>query len=427
MDRFSDVHDTILQLLAECGWVSQSVLELIGYSYTYRTRSLKTLLDQQYIRKQGKGKSKSYALAVKGRNYLAGFYASRFREEALTAAKQLSRHPERAVLRGDAAAMLSFAGFSIHMDDKPPLPAYTPPLPETPNQGDWKKLFQNIRTYSYQDETDGKSHERRLSPIGCYYDATVIKELAGSSGWDAAGIGYSRACGVLMTPSYLFRVYHSREVAMKFQVTGEKNFRNLLLTDRIFTGYLPQADDAALIFGTDFTAAEHILRGNLEGNGAQLPIYVKSEGQKGYHAVKGTKGEMLTPGNLGNPAFYLPLCGESLSILRLMHYPFWQDTLIREINRELFHMENNSRWCFELDGCVVYILVCLNLPQFGLALQTIRTAADKKVRIICLDWQEPLFRQLLESIAHSRDIRITRLPAVYIEEIQKQLERYWEG
>ena len=90
-------------------------------------------------------------------------------------------------------------------------------------------------------------------------------------------------------------------------------------------------------------------------------------------------------------------------------------------------MENNSRWCFELDGCVVYILVCLNLLQLGLTLQTIRTAVDKKAHIICLDWQEPLFRQLLGPIAHSKDIRLTRLPSAYIEEIQKHLERYWEG
>lgn len=43
MNHFSDVHTAILQLLAECGRVSQSVLGLTGYSYTYCTRSLKLL------------------------------------------------------------------------------------------------------------------------------------------------------------------------------------------------------------------------------------------------------------------------------------------------------------------------------------------------------------------------------------------------
>lgn len=55
IQHLSDIHYSILQLLAECGWVSQPLLELTGYSYTYRSRCLKTLLDSQYIRKRGQG------------------------------------------------------------------------------------------------------------------------------------------------------------------------------------------------------------------------------------------------------------------------------------------------------------------------------------------------------------------------------------
>ena len=68
MKQFSDIHYTILGLLSTCGWVSLPLLELLDYGYTYRTRTLKTLLDEQLIRKSGKGRNKAYALAAKGRH-----------------------------------------------------------------------------------------------------------------------------------------------------------------------------------------------------------------------------------------------------------------------------------------------------------------------------------------------------------------------
>lgn len=74
---------------------------------------------------------------------------------------------------------------------------------------------------------------------------------------------------------------------MKFQMTGERNLQNLLLSDQLFTGYQPPETNAALIFGTDFTAAAHILGRHLDGPGAQRPIYVKRRGGKGYAAIGG--------------------------------------------------------------------------------------------------------------------------------------------
>ena len=426
MSVFSDVHYSILRLLAECGWVSQRLLELTGYSYTYRTRSLKLLLDLQYIRKQGQGENKAYALAAKGRNHLTGFNACRFREEVMAETKQLARHPERAVLRGDAAAILSFAGFAVHMDDKPILPAFTPPLADKPTRANWQSVYQNTQLFSYPDEIDNHFYERRSSSINCYYDATVIKEQAGKSRWDTMGIGYSRACGVLVTPSYLLKVYHSRDVAMKIQTTGERNLQNLLLTDVILSGYRPQQNNAALVFGNGFTAALHIFSHYIDGTAAKSPVYVKRRKQKGYVVLEGATGEMLTPTNLGNPVFYLPLCKDSLLLLRLMHFPLWQEMLICEINQELFHLNQEFRWNFELEGDSIYILVSLNLSQIDLALRRIK-ADNKGARILCMDWQEPLFRQLLEPFAQSRDIRITRLPTEYMENVQDKFKRYWEG
>lgn len=426
MLQFSDVHYSVMQLLAECGWVSRPLLELFGYSYTYQARCLKTLLDQQFIRKQGKGQAKSYALATKGRNHLAAYNARRFRAEVMEQNQQLSRHPGRAVLRGDVAAMLSFAGYAIHPDDKPPLPAHTPPLSEIFDRDDWQALFQNMRQLSYAGEADRRVYIRRLTAVGCYYDATALKGLIPrSEDKDNEGVNYSRACGVLMTPTYFYRIYNSRDVAMKFHPMGERNFRQLLFSDLVFSGYLPEERGGVLIFGNGFTAAEHIIRHNLFGYSSSLPAGVRRRGGKGYEARKGTAGEMLTPTNLGNPAFYLPLRVESLELLRIMRFPFWQETFLREMNRDLFGLPRQAKWCFRHEGGMVYVLAALNLPQIDMAFRAIRDSPEERVRIICLHWQEDFFLALLEPFAGKRSIRLTRLPAEYITELLLQLENDW--
>lgn len=427
MLQLSDVHYSVMQLLAECGWVSRPLLEFFGYSNPYQTRCLKTLLDQRLIRKQGKGVAKSYALAARGRNHLAAYNARRFRAEVMELNRQLSRHPDRAMLRGDAAAMLSFAGYAVHPDDKPSLPAYTPPLPESPGRGYWQGLCQNAIQTTYPGETDKRLYIRRQSAVNCYYDATVLKGLTPrSEDKDNEGVNYSRACGVLMTPSYLLRVYHSRDVAMKFHVTGERNFRALLLSDFVFSGYVPLDRDGVLIFGDDFTAAAHIIEHNLYGYSSRLPAYVKrAGGKKGYEPRKGTSGEMLTPTNLGKPAFYLPLRAESLELLQLMRFPFWQEAFLREINRELFGLLDQPRWCFQCEAYMAYILAALNLTQIDVAFRSIRNTPEQKVRIICLHWQEEFFRALLEPFAGKRSIWLTRLPADYLAGQIGQLEDDW--
>lgn len=425
MQPFSDVHYTLMQLLAECGWVSRPLIDLAGYSYTYQTRSLKTLLDQQYIRKQGKGRFKCYALATKGRNHLAAYNACRFRAEVMELTSQLSRHPERAMLRGDSAAMLSFAGFAIHPDDKPPLPANMPPLPEQPSHTDWRRLYQNTEQIAYGQQADKRVYIRRQNAMGCYYDATVLKGLIGDEK-DIEGVNYSRACGVLMTPSRLLRVYHSRDVAMKFRVAGERNFRSLLLTNLVFSGHLPDDRDGVLIFGGNFTAAVRTIEHHLYGRSSRLPVSARRSGcKKGYAAMGGAGGEMLTPTNLGNPAFYLPLRAESLELLRMMQFPLWQESFLQEVNRELFGDAGQTKWCFERDGQMVFILAALNLSQIDVAFRSIRSAAAQKVWMICLHWQEKFFRELLEPFIGKRSIRLTKLPPDYMTELLKRFETEW--
>lgn len=423
MEQISDIHYTILGLLAGCGWVSQSLLGLLDYSYSYRTRALKTLLDEQLIRKSGKGRNKAYALAAKGRHFLTNYNAHRYRHEVMEMTKQLARHPERAVQRGDATAFLSLGGFSIHPDDKPAFPAYTPHLPDGPDGADRRNLYRNTQSHRYPGQPDEAIYRRRLTAINCYYDALFLKELA----VDRTGVSYSRACGALLTPSYLLRVYHSRDVAMKFHSTGEENLQTLLLSGRAFAGYLPKEQNAALILGSDFTAALHVLQHRLAGYSARMPVTAKRQSQNKYAPIQGAVGEMLTPTNLGKPAFYLPLCKDSLPLLRLMAYPSWQGFLVREISQGLFPLLGPSRWCFEEDGYTVYILAALNLAQIDLAMRMVQGNSGKRVRIVCLDWQEPLFRQLLEPFAGRRDLWLTKLPAGFLEGLLQREKEYWEG
>ena len=54
MLKFSDIHFSILTLLAECGFVSRATLDLMDYNYYYLTPSLRTLLGASHIRIHGK-------------------------------------------------------------------------------------------------------------------------------------------------------------------------------------------------------------------------------------------------------------------------------------------------------------------------------------------------------------------------------------
>ena len=57
--------------------------------------------------------------------------------------QQLTKHPDRAMLCGDAAAMLSFVGYAVHPADKPLLPAHTSVLPQHPDHQNKKSLCRN--------------------------------------------------------------------------------------------------------------------------------------------------------------------------------------------------------------------------------------------------------------------------------------------
>jgi hypothetical protein len=228
-----------------------------------------------------------------------------------------------------------------------------------------------------------------------------------------------------MTPSYLLRVFHSRDVAMKFNVTGERNMRSLLLSDAVFSGYLPGERRGALVFGDDYTAAEKIIERHISGSKAKLPSTVKRKGR--YQSRPAAADVMLGTTNLGNPLFFVPMERRALILLRLMQYPFWQETLCRFINRTCFGQIRNNDWCHELEGRQVYILAGLNLTQIGVALQNIVRQPQQPVTLAYFDWQHGFFERLLERYGGHGDFIVKRMTSDYDVSTLATMNEYWEG
>lgn len=424
MPTFSDIHYTILSLLAECGCVSRPTFDLTGYSYHYLTVSLKTLVDTDAIRKYGKGQTKHYALNLAGRQLLTKYNPLRFSPYVMELNKKLSKHPDRARLRGDVAALLSCAGYGVHIDDKLPLPAFTPPQNQ-PDHQHIVSLCRNITRRTYPDAENNRVYAKRLTAIGSYYDSTTIKALfPRESSMDNEGINYARACGVLMTPDCLLRVYHSRDVALKFLKTGENNFRNRLLGDHVFRGFRPAGTDAVLIFGAGFTSASHIIMYSLDGINTRMSLHVKKSEAKQAGKRKVVAGERLTPSNLGKPSYYLPLDVNGMAMAALFQYPGWEPMLNREIYRQAFGVPDQPGYYHELDERKIYVLASLNMNHIERAIQQISTQPNPAT-IVCLNWQEPLFRELLTPI-HGRSIQVLRMPDSFVDEAAGKLNDFWK-
>ena len=61
--------------------------------------------------------------------------------------QQLTKHPDRAMLCGDAAVMLSFVGYTVHPTDKTLLPAHTSVPPQHPDHQNRKSLCRHRRQF----------------------------------------------------------------------------------------------------------------------------------------------------------------------------------------------------------------------------------------------------------------------------------------
>jgi len=437
----SDIQTAVLQLLAECGWASKRVLDIMPYSYYHFTGKVKELQDNDYIRSRGKPRSRSFALNASGRNHLAAINPYRFTGEVFEANSQLTRHPDRAILRGECAAFLSIAGYSVHPHDKPALPAYTPPLPPEPGVEDWKALYHNGVPRVYPDTKDKRQYAGRLTPINCYYDAVFIKALLPKfTEMDNNAINYSRLCGALMTPSYLFRVLHSRDLAIKYYHTGEKNMRSHILSDAVFDGYLPPARDALLIFGDDFSAAKQMINIQMDIKKAKLHSHRRrhkeslphniargsdESGKQIYKNIEQAPNTFLGTVNLGRPAFYLPLQPGALPLLRLMQYPNWEDTLYSMINKAFFKKKQFPKWQFTHEDRQVFILAAMNLSNTYIAVEAIGNKPDRPTTIAYFDWQHDFIQSLLQPYQAMANLILKRITDDFDVVAGNSMAEYW--
>jgi len=380
---------------------------MLPYSYRNICVYIKKLVDSGCVSLVGVGNSKSYSLLSGGRKILSAYSPQRYTPELFELNKILARNPSRSRLRGDVAVMLSLAGFAVHPDDKPMLPAFTPQPPDC--QYALRSLYQNYEPQQYGQIIRGRAiYTKHLTPVNCYYDSIQVKELRPAGA--ANGVNYSRACGVLLTPANLFRVYHSRDVAMRFHKTGEKSYSALL--SATFTGYLPDDKSGILVFGWDFISASSILGNYLRENVIPRP--------------KRGDGDILGTTNLGNPLFYLPLRSEAIEFLRLMSFPDWRKSLMYFASMSHANISQTG-WSYQHEGRRVCIFADLNLTNIAGVLRGMMKNPREPVTLICLAWQQEFILNLVQEYSVGKaDVRLVSLPDDFINDlINNHLKPHW--
>jgi hypothetical protein len=403
---------SVLRLLAECGRVSRRTFDLLPYSYRNTSVYIKKLVDDRNISLSGQKGAWSYTLLDGGRQTLSAFNPQRYTPDLYELNKLLIRHPDRSRLRGDVAAVMSLAGFGVHPDDKPGLPAFTPPPPDfrTPSLRD---MYLSKRPIEYGQIIPNQAmYTEHLTPVNCYYDAVIVKDLRTAS--IEKNVNYSRACGVLFTPSCLFRAYHSRDVAMRFHRTGEENFTALLRS--AFTGYIPADNSGVIVFGQDWTSANSTLDNYLRGK-------TGSPSKRGE-----ATGDMLGTTNLGNPLFYLPLRSEALELLALMRFPDWRRSLMYWISIAHTEQEQNN-WNYQYGGRRVFIVADLNLTNLAIVLRGMMNNPRAPVTLICLPWQQDFIMGLAKEYGGDKaNAEVVLLHECFMANlISKRLEPHWRG
>ena len=407
----SDISMTVLRLLAECGRVSRRTFDMLPYSYRNTCVYIKKLVDSKSVRLSGVGDSKSYILLDGGRKILSANHPQRYTPELSDLNKLLTRHPERSRLRGDVAAAMSLAGFAVHPDDKPTLPASTPQPPDHQYTG-LRYLFSNTQPHQYGQIIPNQDvYLKHLTPIGCYYDSIQLKNSRGAL--DVSGVNYSRACGVLITPSSLFRVYHSRDVAMRFHKTGEENLSALIAS--AFTGYMPDDNSGILVFGQGWLAATSI-----------LDIYLRDK------MIAPTKnsdipGEILGTTNLGKPLYYLPMRSESLQLLRLMRFPDWRKSLMHFAAASHAGLKQTD-WHYLHEGRRVFTVADLNLTNLAIILRGVMKNPREPVTLLCLNWQQEFILSLVQEYGGDKaNALIILLPDSFMDGLTGNLKSHWGG
>ena len=407
MSTHSDISMTVLRLLAECGRVSRRTFDILPFSYRNTCVYLKKLVDHKRVSLSGVGNSKSYILLENGRKTLSAYNPKRYTQELFSLGKMQIKHAKRSRRRGDASAMMSLSGFAVHPDDKPVLPAFTPHPPDQ-QYGGLRDLFQNDEPHPYDQMIPNRAVYRKYhTPINCYYDSIQLKNLRDSACKN--GVNYSRACGVLITPSNLFRVYHSRDVAMRFYKTGEENMSALTLS--AFTGYVPNDKTGILVFGQEWLAAQSI-----------LDIYLR--GKKIIPSKDDLTGEILSTTNLGNPLFYLPMRRESPELLRLMRFPDWRKSLM--LFASTSHAGcSQTNWNYNYEGRQVFIIADLSLTHLAILLRGMMRSPREPITLICLPWQLDIIQNLAQEYGSKANVQITPLPDHFMNDLLANLKNHW--
>ncbi|WRS28458.1 hypothetical protein U6B65_04820 [Oscillospiraceae bacterium MB08-C2-2] len=376
------------------------MLHLLPYSYVKVNDRLRYMIDDGLIRCTGKGADKHYALLDAGREMLHASNSSRYPRCLFADNNTLLRAPVRAMATGDAAALLHLGEYTVHPTTKPALPAQTPIFEEEIE----RQLYQNM---------PHSSGSIRASPVNCYYTSVEIKRYF--EGKNAAGLRYSRACGVLYTPDALLRVFHSRDVALEYKSTGENKLTSLL--PRLFPGYLPPCREALLVLGAGFTAARKILAEEFE------PERVRMARISGRTC--------LSTRNLGRPLYYLPVQPASLPLLRLLGYPGWLDSVSSFLAGQLYEeytLRQDALYADGDDGTALFIGVPFDLTAFAGLIRLLQNR-PQPVKLLCLDWQTAFYRELMDMYTGdaSKQVQILSVTNDTVRDMDAQLSNYWGG
>lgn len=360
------------------------------------------------IRLTGHGADKHYAILAKGKDELNSFNYLRYPRCLFADNNTLLRAPARAMANGDAAVMLYRAGYSVHPHDKPELPSHTH---ISDDNADRRQIYRNSLEYRYDNSEDSTIYIKRHTPINCYYTSVEIKRYFEQK--NNNGLRYSRACGVLLTPDNILRIFHSRDVALEFKSTGENKLTSLL--PKLFSGYLPPRRQGLFVFGNGFLSAKKILATEFSPERIRM--------------AKVSNKTCLGTKNLGNPLFYLPVIPDSIPLLRLFQYPGWEGSVSSFMAKQLYGSFKERQDVFYADGddgSALFIGLTLNLTAVAGLIRAVRDK-PRSVSLICLNWQKEFYRETLDNYAGdgAEHVHIYSVSNDAISVIDTQLYEYW--
>ena len=226
--------DTILQLAALSGEVSEEALQQLDCSEKYRTNLLLELRNHHLLKRCDKDDMTGYRLSQSGKKYLSARYPERygeyFRQGGITSKVRLDNiHRFRYLRMSEVNAMVHTAGGLVYPGCKPPFP----------------------------------QSSQSSQPV--YYTSFEFKNMGDLS----VKINSSRAMGLLSNEEKSFLIYNTHKQPLKWEDMTE--YRTRVLMERCCGGKLH-----SIMTGADMECAYLLLTGN---GGKQNQYYRISEYQ----------------------------------------------------------------------------------------------------------------------------------------------------